>query len=64
MKNIFLDSVLQRFLFLHFRLILSGSLNNDLMYRSSGLSDVVNVTKSDGELSAVLKCTATVCKSK
>ena len=46
MKNIFLDSVLQRFLFLHFRLLLSGSLNNDLMYHSSGLSVVVNVTKS------------------
>lgn len=54
MKNIILDSVLQRFLFLHFRLLLSGSLTNDLMYHSSGLSVVVNVTKSARELSAAL----------
>ena len=42
MKIIFLDFVLQRFLFLHFRLLLSESLNNDLMYHSSRLSVVVN----------------------
>ena len=45
MKNIFLDSVLQRFLFLHFRLLSSGILTNDLMYHCSGLSVVLNTYK-------------------